>query len=395
MVTNGFKWVVFLFLNQFTAVNDDLEDTRSSRVDAEKVFPVVAMDVGMNLDQLQHARELGFNAVHWYGLGVRPGQDIAREAAKAIRYCHLADSAGLSVALELDAQRWFGVEEGPLSVANYTRLVLQDPVAMKVIRYFYLADEPNMWKNSSVAELRKFYGAVKAVKDLPAIATINWAKNWYDYVKPSTGALDIAASTNYSVQKAMVPDPSLGVAIDFFRRFQTKSWLCLQIFNRESFSQGVRYPTKEELRYLIFAAHTSGMQGIMAYSYTRARDRKISSFDPNFLEEQLEPALTEFKELVLDVQGRSKNSIAVPGDSDWKDIEVVEYVSDRWRYIVIINDSYQTGRDLDVAELPELKGSWQERDADGEWQPSAWASQGQVKMNSWEVKVLRQMAENR
>lgn len=286
-------------------------------------YPIVLMAVPGTGQDFQHAKAIGANYVHLYGLGAYTNAS-GMKSMKA--YLDLAQKYGLKVMFDLYGSK--RLREGEQGLQEMRKIVdaFKDHPALG---FWYLVDEPEEHEITPPAT-ETFYKMLKAESPHVPVGIVTMQKpGWRAY----QSSFDILSCDTYPVGwTGPFPQQSIERVTDFNHlalELGKPVLPCLQSFNQlfayaESYADkgvfngkgeqkilnGMRYPVLQELRYWNFATLVQGARGAIYYSYGRGMQTQLpkatlakvgpdwkegKQIDPQWMDDTFKPSVQELK----------------------------------------------------------------------------------------------------
>jgi hypothetical protein len=311
-------------------------------------YPVVLMAVPGTDKTFEHAKSIGANYVHLYGLSY----DASPTGMETMRqYLDLAQQHGLKVMFDLDGHRRMAKSNGVDEMRQIVNTFKNHPA----LGFWYLADEPEL--NGTTAETtEKYYQMIKSeTPDIPVCLLTATITSWNGY----QSSLDIYSFDIYPVSTEPFPQASIESVTDF-NQWALQSGKpvmpCLQAFNYVFFdaekllSKGtlgdpaelkrlaeLRYPSEVELRYWNFATLVQGARGAIYFGYLLGGRTDLAITDPVTGETYSSPDLTgsapkDWKE-GLNIQPHWLDDTLKPAIAELKSFTNV--IAPTWEYDMI------------------------------------------------------------
>jgi hypothetical protein len=254
-------------------------------------YPVILIAVPGNDKVFEHAKSIGANYVHQYGLSY----DASPKGMETMRkYLDLAQKHGLKVMFDLDGHRRMAKPDGLEEMRRIVDAFKNHPA----LGFWYLADEPEL-NRTTAQTTEKYYKMIKAQSpDIPVCLLTATMSSWNGYLS----SMDIYSFDIYPVSTVEFPKASIESVVDF-NQWAVQSGKavlpCLQAFNYVFFdaekllSKGklgdpaehkrlteLRYPTQAELRYWNFATLVQGARGAIYFGYLLGVRTDLAVTDP-------------------------------------------------------------------------------------------------------------------
>ncbi len=265
-------------------------------------FPIVAFSAGNPTDRnFAEVKALGFDYVHRYRLASH------RDPAEVQTYMDTAARNGLKVMMDVSGfihprfRKAKTPDEGLGQLLAAVRKWKDHPA----LGFWYVYDEPTP-KQMPVETLRRVHALIK--RETPRVPTAIaqcWSAGWWKYMD----CVDIIMPDFYPVRDKPFPEARLDLMPSFYGRVRAKASLCMPIVQCFGFP---RLPNRAEVRYMLYAALTQGIDGMAFWSYYYGRFRPFQKkdkdgvrrpgeFDKSYMPKVYSPVLKEFKGFVAKV----------------------------------------------------------------------------------------------
>ena len=236
---------------------------------------------------MQTLKDSGFNTIQTYDTS----------AADHLRILDRAQRYGMKVMLNCDRN----LVKDPDGVEKMRAVVrrLKDHPALG---FWYLYDEPAGALTAD--KLMPFYRMLREETPEVPVAVVNcWDETWDQY----SNILDIQMVDTYPIRDDAWPDAPLQLMTTFISQavalgkpvlpvVQTMSWKSFaHQLGKQTRKEMLRYPTREEMRYLMLSPLAQGVCGVFGFSFHHAMR---TGGDPSWWMRDCAPAARELGEFV-------------------------------------------------------------------------------------------------
>lgn len=299
-----------------------------------ETFPIIIYDVRNSNKAFNIAKKWGATHVHRYGMGISVDKDQS--------FFDRAADHDLKVMSNLRLKRWIDMDGGIDSMRAYVQHFKDHPA----LGFWYLSDEPDN-KGYPPAELTPFYDMVRKERPAAPVAVAHArSENWYRYGEVQ----DVLMYDSYPIQGEIFPKVRLNEWTYFTKKAIKRGKKdgdivvpILQIFNWKAMAEKgqkkfrgfdvekLRYPNKQELRYMSFVSIALGAEGLSFYSYYRSR-----MVDKGWAEHILAPVIHEAKTFMMQVADAHRQPV-LQGENE--DFFLTLWTSEEDTFVILVNAS--------------------------------------------------------